>query len=372
MFARLLIGTLVFLFVAGASRAQSAESSATPESEIAAYLGGAWTVKVGSSTRERVLQVRGAAPPVRGLLVTARYGASDAKGEPTALVAREEGGRAVLEGRVASGSQIRAEFVTANRAEGRIVFADGRSFVLGMTRTESEPPSPRAANPRLAAMLAGTWQVKVGDDARLRRLHIRDLVDPGNAFMPQADYGWADQPERLAGVRLIARRENDAVGVELMTQAGSSIVARAAGPDRLEGSFTNEEGREFPVVLSRGLMAPPGRGDGKLTLIYVGASNCGPCREWETSIGGPHNKRAFLATPEGKAVEFREVKTTLYSSTGRDEDWPDDLRWVRAASYVASGTPRFVLVRGGRVLMNDSGTRAPENKLRPRIRELMK
>lgn len=109
--------------------------------------------------------------------------------------------------------------------------------------------------------------------------------------------------------------------------------------------------------------------DTRITVVYVGAANCPYCREWETAIGMGY-RRDFLASKEFPSVEYREVKTPMYSDTSEDQYWPDDLRWVRDKSNAKRGTPRFLVVVGDEVVLNAFGTKGWKNSVVPLIKDL--
>ena len=62
-----------------------------------------------------------------------------------------------------------------------------------------------------------------------------------------------------------------------------------------------------------------------ITLVYVGAEDCGPCRAWQSMEG-----KRFLESPEFSRLIYREVKSPTLRDVLKDEHWPEDLRASRS------------------------------------------
>jgi hypothetical protein len=88
-----------------------------------------------------------------------------------------------------------------------------------------------------------------------------------------------------------------------------------------------------------------------LTVIYVGGLDCPPCTEWKNT-----QKARWLASPEYKKVTWVEVESPKLREAYKERYWPADLRPVLAQIPRKSGTPRFLIVRDGKLVANEFGT----------------
>ena len=117
------------------------------------------------------------------------------------------------------------------------------------------------------------------------------------------------------------------------------------------------------IVALLGLAAPAAA---RLQVIYVGAYNCAPCKQWEL-----FTEPAWRKTPEAKQVELRTIKTPFFENTGSDSAWPEDLRWVRDRTHAMSGTPRFIVVVDDRVAGTAFGTNGWSQRIVPLVARLV-
>lgn len=88
-----------------------------------------------------------------------------------------------------------------------------------------------------------------------------------------------------------------------------------------------------------------------LTLVYLGARNCGYCLEWEGD-----QEQAFLASAERRAITYRRLIFASFRDLTVDRVWPADLVWIRDELGITGGTPRYVVVRGRELLLSAVGT----------------
>lgn len=235
-------------------------------------------------------------------------------------------------------------------------------------------PRTAHASGELADRLLGTWLVTVGNDPKTRTLDVRsvDVRTDGTSTI-DAYYGYT--AKKLDRVDITARIQSGTLSIEFLSPAKSHIRAASTAERRMLGTFTSTKGKEHPIafvpadadelVKSRNVVTRKST----IMLIYIGAENCGFCKRWEAGYGA--NTRAeFLESLEGKTVAFREIQTNNFMDTGDLRFWPDDLTWIRDRTYVLSGTPRYVIVLDGRVVMNQSGLRNWREKIRPRLQDL--
>jgi hypothetical protein len=88
-----------------------------------------------------------------------------------------------------------------------------------------------------------------------------------------------------------------------------------------------------------------------VTLIYVGGWDCGPCISWK------NNKKAdWLASKERSQVNYVEIESPKLKEAYEDRYWPQELRPIRDQLSKKSGTPRFILVKDGKVLSSEWGS----------------
>jgi hypothetical protein len=94
----------------------------------------------------------------------------------------------------------------------------------------------------------------------------------------------------------------------------------------------------------------PAHAAADLTVIYVGGWDCPPCTQWKNT-----HKARWLASPEFHKVTWIEVEAPKLKEAYQERYWPADLRPVLARLPRKSGTPRFLIVRDGKVLSNEFG-----------------
>jgi hypothetical protein len=107
---------------------------------------------------------------------------------------------------------------------------------------------------------------------------------------------------------------------------------------------------------------PPGR----ITLVYVGAEDCPPCRSWERST-----EQAFRASPLYRRLTYRVVKSAQLFSILSDENWPEDLRPLRKELSPQAGVPLWLVVADGRVLTQAFGETQWRDTVLPKVRSLL-
>lgn len=117
-------------------------------------------------------------------------------------------------------------------------------------------------------------------------------------------------------------------------------------------TLATDDDAQSPAEPAHGASARKDQRSRPVTLIYIGAYDCAPCRDWEL-----FTKPGFLRSPEAAKVAYRELKAGSYRDIGYDSLWPTDLRWVRDRLKLKGGTPRFILVEGDRILRAVGGTK---------------
>lgn len=88
----------------------------------------------------------------------------------------------------------------------------------------------------------------------------------------------------------------------------------------------------------------------ELKVIYVGGGDCPPCRRWKAD-----KKPGWLASPEYRQVTWIEIEPPKLKEAYRERYWPGDLRPILDQLPRRNGTPRFLIVKDGRVVANAFG-----------------
>jgi hypothetical protein len=102
---------------------------------------------------------------------------------------------------------------------------------------------------------------------------------------------------------------------------------------------------------------------GPLTVVYVGAEDCGPCRAWQRN-----ERPAFRASSEFTRVRYREILAPQLRSLLTAQEWPDDLAALRERVKSRPGTPQWFILRDGNVVASDGGLSAWRRAIWPVIR----
>ena len=112
--------------------------------------------------------------------------------------------------------------------------------------------------------------------------------------------------------------------------------------------------RRSLVVTTAGLAgsaaALPVVAAGPLKVVYVGGWDCEPCATWKKRY-----KADWLASSDYRKVTWIEVESPRLKEAYQSRYWPEDLRPVLDSLPKKSGTPRFLVVRDGKVIANEFG-----------------
>lgn len=103
----------------------------------------------------------------------------------------------------------------------------------------------------------------------------------------------------------------------------------------------------------------------KITLVYVGAENCGPCDAWQRSEG-----TAFRNSAEFQRLTYREVKSPSLFDVLKDDYWPQDLRVYRQAISQHAGVPLWLVIADDQLVLQSSGLTQWQYAVLPKIRSL--
>lgn len=103
-------------------------------------------------------------------------------------------------------------------------------------------------------------------------------------------------------------------------------------------------------ALAAGAAVPAAQAHAPVTVIYVGGRDCPPCTQWKTRY-----RADWLASPEFGRVTWIEVDPPRLRDAYQERYWPAELKPVLDQLPRKSGTPRFLIVRDGRVVLNEFG-----------------
>ena len=89
---------------------------------------------------------------------------------------------------------------------------------------------------------------------------------------------------------------------------------------------------------------------GNVLVIYIGGWDCPYCVVWKNE-----NKASWLASDLAKKVRYVEVDPPRLKQAYEQRHWPEDLLPVLAKIPSKSGTPRFLVVKDGKIVANEFG-----------------
>ncbi len=104
----------------------------------------------------------------------------------------------------------------------------------------------------------------------------------------------------------------------------------------------------------------------EVTLLYVGADDCAPCRSWQRGAG-----LAFRASPEFSRVSFREVKSPTVLDLLADRFWPDDLRKYRSRLARDAGVPLWFVIADDEIVEQCFGESEWGSAVLPKLKSLL-
>ena len=85
-------------------------------------------------------------------------------------------------------------------------------------------------------------------------------------------------------------------------------------------------------------------------VIYIGGLDCPPCRRWRETY-----KDKWVGSPGYRQVVWYEIEPPHLKEAYRERHWPAALLPVLEQVPRKSGTPRFLIVRNGRIVSNEIG-----------------
>ena len=103
-----------------------------------------------------------------------------------------------------------------------------------------------------------------------------------------------------------------------------------------------------------------------VTLVYVGAEDCAPCRRWQAQ-----EAIAFRRSAKFARVSLREVKSATLFDVLKDENWRGDLRPYRDLIQRGAGVPLWLVVADGQVVLQGAGETQWRSVVLPKIESLL-
>lgn len=97
---------------------------------------------------------------------------------------------------------------------------------------------------------------------------------------------------------------------------------------------------------------------GHIQVVYVGGLDCPYCTVWKKQY-----KEAWVDSPYFKQVQWIEVDVPHLREAYQERYWQGALEPIREQLPKKSGTPRFIVVRDGKVVSNELGVNKWEYSL---------
>lgn len=104
-----------------------------------------------------------------------------------------------------------------------------------------------------------------------------------------------------------------------------------------------------------------------VTLIYVGAEDCAPCRSWHRRGG-----EIFLSSPEFSRLSYRQVESPSVLDLLKDQYWPDDLREYRGRLDRGAGVPLWLVISDHEIVAQAFGETQWESAVLPKLKSLLR
>jgi hypothetical protein len=106
-------------------------------------------------------------------------------------------------------------------------------------------------------------------------------------------------------------------------------------------------------------------GAARVTLVYVGAADCAPCRAWQRD-----RAMEFRSSDSFARLSYREVKSAHLRDILDDASWPADLRRYRDRLGRNAAVPLWLVLLDGAVVAEGFGEAQWTGTILPRVRML--
>ncbi len=110
--------------------------------------------------------------------------------------------------------------------------------------------------------------------------------------------------------------------------------------------------------------SPALAGGERLEVFYLHAPDCPYCAHWESQ-----SRAALLASPEGKAVHYAEIRGETLRRPIEARHYPREFQWVYEQIGPSRGVPRFVLAIDGKVVLTAFGTGGYAREFLPMLKQ---
>jgi len=104
-----------------------------------------------------------------------------------------------------------------------------------------------------------------------------------------------------------------------------------------------------------------------ITLIYVGADDCAPCRVWQSGDG-----LAFRQSADFARIAYVEVKSPHLHDVLEDENWPEEIRLYRSLLKRSDGVPLWLVLSNTEVIEQRFGPAAWRANILPAIKSALR
>ncbi len=89
---------------------------------------------------------------------------------------------------------------------------------------------------------------------------------------------------------------------------------------------------------------------GQVTVIYIGGWDCPYCTAWKND-----SKPQWVASELFRQVRYVEIEAPHLREAYREKYWPEELLPVLAQVPHKNGTPRWLVVKNGKIVANAFG-----------------
>lgn len=103
-----------------------------------------------------------------------------------------------------------------------------------------------------------------------------------------------------------------------------------------------------------------------VTLVYVGAEDCGPCQAWARDY-----RPALLASPQFPRITYREIRSPHLLDLLDDRYWPEDLRSTRDRLGKDAAVPLWLILADDRTVMQVRGVSEWRTVALPKLAALL-
>lgn len=105
----------------------------------------------------------------------------------------------------------------------------------------------------------------------------------------------------------------------------------------------------------------------EVTLVYIGAEDCAPCRIWQRETEAEIQTSAKFAR-----LTYRAVKSPALFDLMDDKHWPEDLRGYRDRLVPGAGAPTWLIIADGALVIKAAGASQWRDAVLPRLESLMR